>query len=205
MSALHNILKHIPTDIKSNLDFLELGYFEIENIGNNFVNVEGFKSKTSVDMLNSNATYHMTTDDFFAQNTKTYDIIYIDAGHDWETVIRDYNNSAKVLNSGGIIFFHDLYPTPELATPAYCGDGFKLLNYFHTHSSDFNFLVYRPDVGTTFLYEKFPIVSKEDIVQMSYWEFISSISHCTYITDDFNEFTTNFLQKLTNESNTVNL
>jgi hypothetical protein len=196
MSALHNTLRRIPPNIKSNLDFLELGYFEIENIGNNFVNVDGFKSKESVDMANSNATYHMMTDDFFAQNTNTYDIIYIDAGHDWETVLRDYNNSVKVLNKGGIIFFHDLYPTPELATPAYCGDGFNLLNYFHNHSSDFNFLVYRPDVGTTCLWEKFPVVSREDVVPLTYGEFISSILSCEYITDNFEEFVQNFLQKL---------
>jgi SAM-dependent methyltransferase len=188
MSALHNALKYIPADIKCKLDFLELGYFEIENVGNNFANVEGFKSKESVDMDNQNATYHMLTDDFFAQNKKTYDLIYIDAGHHWENVHRDYNNAIKILNKGGIIFFHDLYPPPELSTPQYCWDGYKLLNYFHKHTDQFDYLTYKPDVGTTILTNKFPEIPYESVDQVTYKEFCANICTSGFITEVFEEF-----------------
>jgi hypothetical protein len=199
MSALHNILKEIPSEIKSNLDFLELGFFNQENIGNNFTNIEGFKSKTSVDMDNPNATFTMLTDDFFTQNDKKYDIIYIDAGHHWENVLKDYNNAIDYLNDGGVIFFHDLYPTPELATPQYCWDGFKVLNHFWNVMKLNNFLTYKPDVGTTFIHTNFPKIEMGDIDQVDYQTFISNVSDCPHVVEDFDVWKSQFLKVLKRE------
>jgi hypothetical protein len=199
MSALHNILKQLPSDIKSNLDFLELGFFNQENIGNNFTNIDGFKSKTSVDMDNPDATFTMLTDEFFTQNNKKYDIIYIDAGHHWENVLKDYNNSINCLNEGGVIFFHDLYPTPELATPQYCWDGFKILNHFWKVLKLNNFSTYKPDVGTTFIYEKFPKIKMQDVEQIDYETFILNMSDCPHIIENFELWTSKFLEILNNK------
>lgn len=52
----------------------------------------------------------MTTDEFFLQNTETFDIVFIDAFHHHTQVMKDFQNSLKVLNSGGIILFHDCNP-----------------------------------------------------------------------------------------------
>ena len=70
-------------------------------------------SKECVDIEKNYAelTYHMSSDDFFKQNTKTYDIIFIDGNHEEEFVFRDIENSLKILNLGGYIVCHDCLPT----------------------------------------------------------------------------------------------
>lgn len=58
-------------------------------------------------------TYKLLSDDFFAQNTETFDIIFIDGLHEFKQVERDINNSLKFLNEGGFIVCHDMNPTKE--------------------------------------------------------------------------------------------
>lgn len=73
------------------------------------------------------AWFKGTTDEFFEKNTSTFDVIFIDACHDYEFVKRDFYNSIKILNEEGIIFIHDTDPNKEyLLDPAWCGDGCKL-------------------------------------------------------------------------------
>src|SRR3990167_10422572 len=55
----------------------------------------------------------MTSDEFFAQNKDTFDIVFIDGLHEKEQVKRDIENSLKVLNQGGSIVMHDCNPTTE--------------------------------------------------------------------------------------------
>jgi predicted O-methyltransferase YrrM len=52
--------------------------------------------------------FNSTTDDFFKNNTQTYDCIFIDADHDYEGVRKDYLNSLKFINKGGYLIFHDI-------------------------------------------------------------------------------------------------
>ena len=47
-------------------------------------------------------THEMTSDEFFEQNKKTFDVIFIDGMHDSEYVQRDINNSISCLNDGGV-------------------------------------------------------------------------------------------------------
>ena len=60
--------------------------------------------------IKSMLTYRMTSDDFFKQNNKTYDIIFIDGLHTEEQVGKDIINSLKILNSPGFIVVHDCLP-----------------------------------------------------------------------------------------------
>jgi hypothetical protein len=79
----------------------------------------------------------MSTDDFFSQNKENFDIVYIDADHEYNQVIKDYNNSVDFLNENGIIFLHDLYPPDEYHTsPSLCYNSYKLLNYFMENNYD---------------------------------------------------------------------
>lgn len=59
-------------------------------------------------------TYRMTSDEFFAQNEKTYDIILIDGLHEQQQVARDIINGLKILNDGGMLVIHDCLPGNEL-------------------------------------------------------------------------------------------
>ena len=74
--------------------------------------------------------YQMTTDEFFYRNDKTFDIIFIDANHNFEQVKKDFNNSLKILNQYGIIILHDTDPmTEELTDSKYCHDSYKIVDY----------------------------------------------------------------------------
>lgn len=81
--------------------------------------------KIGVDLdLNTIATHHMTSDDFFRQNTEKFDVIFIDGLHYSEQVLRDIINSLEVLNEGGYIVCHDMNPEKEeyqLVPPAFNG------------------------------------------------------------------------------------
>lgn len=59
-------------------------------------------------------TYRMTSDEFFEQNEKTYDIILIDGLHEQQQVARDIINGLKILNDGGMLVLHDCLPGNEI-------------------------------------------------------------------------------------------
>ena len=78
------------------------------------------------------ADYKLTSNDFFEQNTKKFDIIFIDGLHLQEQIKLDIRNSLKILNKGGIIVCHDMNPdTVESQKRNYvfpspwCGDVWK--------------------------------------------------------------------------------
>ena len=73
------------------------------------------EKKISVEPIpNSGGITHvMTSDDFFKQNTETFDIIFIDGLHWSEQVYKDIINSLDVLNDKGVIVCHDMYPPDE--------------------------------------------------------------------------------------------
>jgi hypothetical protein len=60
-------------------------------------------------------THQMTSDEFFAQNKKTFDIIFIDGMHEALYAERDINNSIPCLNEGGYIICHDMNPLTKEA------------------------------------------------------------------------------------------
>lgn len=195
MSTLRNLLKVIPSDIKSELNFLELGYCAFESVGNNFKDTTGFLTKTSVDIENTEATYPMSTDDFFKQNKKKYDIIYIDAGHDIENVLKDYNNSIKSLTDKGFIVLHDMYPPNHtLAQPGYCGNGWILLNHFYKMGVE-NMMSFLPDVGTTIFGGPYEHINREDLDFISYDELLVNSREQKWdkLTESIEDFTTFFM------------
>lgn len=63
----------------------------------------------------SKATIHMTSDDFFKENKKTFDIIFIDGLHEYAAVYRDMISSLLILNPGGSIICHDMNPLTKEA------------------------------------------------------------------------------------------
>jgi hypothetical protein len=98
--------------------YLEIGL----STGNNYSAIK-CKNKTSADPSETcRATHRMTSDDFFAQNKETFDVIFIDGLHLHEQVYRDVINSLACLNPGGTIVCHDLIPVKEyqqLRTPGW--------------------------------------------------------------------------------------
>lgn len=117
---INTVIKH-----KNYKSYLELGVGEhlwtISQIRCNFI--------TSVDIAKINDVFPSfvgTTDDFFKSNTKTFDVIYIDADHEENAVLKDFNNSVKSLSEDGIILMHDIGPLSEESTSMYAhGTAYK--------------------------------------------------------------------------------
>lgn len=49
---------------------------------------------------------------FFRDNKKTFDFVYVDGGHNYDTAKNDILSSKKVLNKGGMIAVHDVAQMP---------------------------------------------------------------------------------------------
>lgn len=59
--------------------------------------------------------YHMTSDEFFAQSNKEYDIIFIDGLHTKEQVMKDIENALYHLKASNVfIVVHDCLPRAEI-------------------------------------------------------------------------------------------
>lgn len=132
------IINNIPGI--EDLSYLELGVY-------NNVNFDSIvcRTKQSVDM-NGRAMFTGTTDEFFAQLDKKtrYDIVFIDANHDYEYVLRDFNNSVGICDKW--IILHDMVPPDKNHTNTnLCSDGFKVLFYLknftnlETYTLDHNY------------------------------------------------------------------
>lgn len=61
----------------------------------------------------SKADYILTSDEFFKQNDRTFDVIFIDGLHHADQVHHDIINSLHVLREGGYIICHDMNPQKE--------------------------------------------------------------------------------------------
>lgn len=55
-------------------------------------------------------TVRATSDDFFAANSETFDLVFIDGLHECAQVVRDIDNSLAALSANGAILMHDCLP-----------------------------------------------------------------------------------------------
>ena len=105
-----NIINHLAHKISAK-KYLEIG---VRNHSENFdkINIE---YKVGVDpcleAFDREPTFKLTSDDFFAKNTETFDIIFIDGLHEAKQVELDILNSLQILSEGGFIVCHDMNPT----------------------------------------------------------------------------------------------
>lgn len=99
--------------------------------------------------------FQMTTDDFFKQNTKKFDIIFVDANHNFEQVKKDFNNSLSILNKFGIIILHDTDPiNEELLDENHCYDSYKIIDYISSNP-ELNIITFPiQETGMTFVMRK---------------------------------------------------
>ena len=106
--------------------FLEIG----TDAGDTFRAVDCLR-KVSVDP-NADATFRMTSDQFFDSNREKFDIVFVDGFHEWHQAHRDAKNSLRCLNKGGVVIMHDCAPRSvecarhleiyERPTGPWCGD-----------------------------------------------------------------------------------
>jgi len=132
-------------------------YLEIGVLGNEtFNSLPTLDIKHSVDP-NGQATYNMTSDEFFLSHcSQNYDIIFIDGLHLAEQVTKDIENSLTHLNDGGIIVIHDCLPEFEwqqlrvgINGKPWTGDVWKAFaNFIHTkHGNGIRMMTVDTDYG----------------------------------------------------------
>ncbi len=90
--------------------------------------------------------YEGATNDFFKQNTDKFDLIFIDADHEYEQVKKDLLNSIEVLNQGGFIALHDVAPLRESLThPELCNNAYKINEYIYENLKDYQYVIFHHD------------------------------------------------------------
>jgi predicted O-methyltransferase YrrM len=117
--------------------YVELGLFEGETW--NKV-TPSCQEAYGVDIIDRNIKGNIfigTTDDFFKQFNKKIDMVFIDADHRYESCKKDFLNSLKLINEGGIIIMHDTDPNNNnLFDEGYCGDSYKIVDFLEDHMKD---------------------------------------------------------------------
>jgi len=110
----HHILDILVANFKPNR-YLEVGV----GFGNNLRDLN-VKEKVGIDIVKPNIGlgnvkfYLGKSDEIFKSNAfqkeKRFDLIFIDAYHEFRQCIRDFENSLKFLNKNGVIVIHDVWP-----------------------------------------------------------------------------------------------
>lgn len=130
-------------------------YLEIGVAGGDTFSQILCKQKVGVDPspIALQATHIQTSDEFFAQNTETFDLIFIDGLHHRDQVRQDIINSLKVLRTGGFIVCHDMNPTNErmqlvpMADLEWTGDCWKAWVELRWERPDLEMFVVNTDYG----------------------------------------------------------
>ena len=107
-STRHSIINKNSKNMKSYVEIgVEYGYtFQRINIDNK-IGVDPDPKKEDIRILK------MTSDEFFKENEREIDIIFIDGMHQSDYVLRDFNNAINCLSENGIIFIDDILPKTE--------------------------------------------------------------------------------------------
>jgi len=124
--------------------YLELGVWKNKNFARVLC-----RDKYSVD-VNGNGLFTGTTDDYFSsKGTWRWDIIYIDANHDFDFVLKDFNNSVLCCNEW--IAIHDMIPpSKKYCARHLCSDSFRLL-YYLLKETQFQIYPMQDNYGLTFV------------------------------------------------------
>jgi len=139
---LYNRMSFITLAVQK---FKNCKYLEIGCEGNSCFSTIPVIDKTGVDPENG-GNVRDTSDNFFKNNKKNFDVIFIDGLHTYEQCRKDIINSLKFLNRNGFIFLHDMIPrtwkeenVPRLGSQGiWTGDVWKVaLELIKTKGIDF--------------------------------------------------------------------
>jgi len=99
---------------------------------------------------NINTTHRMTSDAFFKKNKETFDLVFIDGLHERDQVLRDVENSLKILEPGGTIVCHDCNPREKFRLgPMWSGNVWEAIVHLMASRSDLEIWTIDEDTGMT--------------------------------------------------------
>lgn len=184
--------------VKHDLKFLELGTFD----GVAFDSLT-FSNKYTVDLTipellkdNPNA-FEQSTDEFFeTTQLKDFDLIFIDANHNIDQVVKDYNSSVEKLTQGGVIVLHDCYPPSEdYCDPRLCSDSYKLLEALARTEQEVTFS--KENFGVTMITNAKPLDWRHVNYALDYQTFVTKMEHQFKSTElEYNELLLNIIQNI---------
>lgn len=95
-----------------------------------------------------------TTTDVFAKDLRAdpiqIDMLFIDADHSKDSVLRDFQNFFPFVIPHGIILLHDGHPKDEASmSPGYCGDGWKAIAELSQHTKEYEMMTIPIHPGLT--------------------------------------------------------
>ena len=130
-----------------NCNYLEIGCFDNKAFDTIPLPLE---QKIGVDPLRG-GTHRMTSDVFFSNNKKKFDVIFIDGLHSYDQCSKDCTNSIKFLNEDGIIILHDMMPRHKTEESAeFSGDVWKVA-FELCQSENVKFVIANIDQGVGLL------------------------------------------------------
>jgi len=94
-----------------------------------------------------------TTDSFVAEMRESgleIDMLFIDADHSAEAVVRDFDNYFPLVRQQGLILLHDTHPgTAQLTEPGWCGDAYRAVEELQRRSAGFEMMTIPKSPGLT--------------------------------------------------------
>lgn len=150
--------------------YLEVGYGN----GHNFNLIE-CDDKRSLD-VNGKADFNVSSDDFFKEETRDIDVIFIDGLHHSDQVRKDIINSLK--RNAKAIILHDTIPHSKAMqevprnTKEWTGDVWRAVVGFKQSYPDVKIETYRSDYGLSVIYPEGKKVKKHfENKEMTFGEF----------------------------------
>jgi hypothetical protein len=152
-----SFVESISRIIKPEL-YVELGIYEAETF--NRVNA---RKKIAVDINpisfsyienNSNVVSICGTSsnlvEYLVNLENKIDLIFIDADHQVESVVSDFENIEPAMAINGIVLFHDTFPgTEQMASPLFCGNGFLAFTILRKKFKNWDFVTIPVHPGLT--------------------------------------------------------
>ena len=167
--------------------YLEIGYRD----GVCFNKIK-INDKVSVDPAAEGATHILTSDTFFKQNKRTFDIIFVDGLHTSKQVEKDIINSLNSLNKGGRVVCHDMNPLVEETTKGvgldgnWNGDVWKAWVKLKSKRTDLNMYIVNADWGIGIIEEGTQdIIPIPENLEFNYWN--SNREKYIISVEDFNK------------------
>lgn len=161
---------------KSSTHYLEIG---VRNPDSNFNRIiASVKDGVDIDPK-SECSHIMSSDKFFAMNSRKYDVIFIDGDHLFKQVYKDAENSLRFLKDGGIIIMHDCNPPTEqhqfenIHNGPWNGTVWKAFVKLRMERSDLKMFVIDVDYGVGIIDpsgSQIPFSCKENIYDYSVFE-----------------------------------
>jgi hypothetical protein len=137
-----NILVDIARGLKKTIEnprYLELGVWKarcFNSVAPYFFEAIGVDVKQSNKYITVNHKFYRTsTVDYFKKyyDGKLFNLIFIDACHEFENVKVDFKNSYNSIVDNGLIVLHDTYPANEGEFKG-CKDAYKIVDWIKTNN-----------------------------------------------------------------------